>query len=699
MRRWRSYVAITTGALLVASLGVGGTAVAANKRGAATKPAPRKVERKIPVSGTERIERLGGVRRGQDLSTLGLSGSRCISSTDTLTLVLPSFDPANPGTQTVVFHLETDPSSSGKARIWVAWDFLQSAWATEPDPIECAQVGILQGNADDIVATDVHYFGDYVERPDGNDKIDILTYNIVDELYFDPTFESYIAGFYSSSAQEEFDRNIFFLDSYPWSYGVGPDAEYPNEVEATFAHELEHLIMNDHDADELSWVDEGLADLAIYLNGFGHPQDHVVYFLAFHRNSLTQWTSGLEDYGASYLFQLYLLENFGTPTGGPWAWDNTWTLEMVENDLNGIAGVEDQTGASFKDLFDAWAMANLQDTPGVDARGGYPMGYDTIDLNPYDPAAYSAWSIRRSLEDVYKGGGTNGNLPVNRYFGGAVSGTVDYPLGSVPPYTAVYRSFAGSKPGMRVEVAGEAQSGVRPTDGTYEVWSGADNELTDRTLALSTPVGGTLTFETWFEIEDEWDYGFVEASTDAGMTWAPLVGSITATSTNPNLSLAWENSLGSATTTDAAITGSSGGWVTATFTLPAPSGVLVRFNYYTDQATLEQGWYIDEVTADGFATDSFESGAGSWSLGDWAVTTGLFDNDWMFGYANPGGGGVTTGYTIWTPDTCGLLACLRTSVNLPTKFTVGASPVVVFANRPDEFATDAEYQFFAYKLR
>ena len=697
MRGRHGFTAAAAAMVLIASLASAGTAVAGSKKVAPTKAAPKHVERKIPVSGTEFIERLGGAHRSQDLSAQGISSSHCISSSETLTLELPSFDPANPGTQNVTFHLETDPMSTGKARIWVAWDFLQSDWADTPDPIECAQIAILQADADEIVDTDVHYFGDYVERPDGNDKIDILTYNIVDELYYDPTFESYIAGFYSSSAQEEFDRNIFFLDSYPWQYGVGDDAEYPNEVEATFAHELEHLIMNDHDADELSWIDEGLADLAIYLNGYGHPQDHVVYFLAVHRNSLTQWTSGLEDYGASYLFQLYLLENFGDAGAGPWEWDNAWTLGMVENDLNGIAGVEDMTDASFKDLFDSWAMANLQDTPGVTARGGFPMGYDLIDLNPYDPAYYSAWSIRRSLHDIYSGSSTHGNLPLSRYFGGAVSGTVEFPIGTTTPYEALYRGLRGSSPGMLVRLFGEQASGVAPTDGTYEVWSGAANELSDRTLALSTPVGGTLTFETWFNIEEEWDYGFVEASTDSGSTWTPLVGSITSTSTNPNDSLAWANALGSATTTDAAITGSSGGWVTATFTLPAASDVLVRFDYFTDEGTLKEGWYIDEVVATtGLTTpDSFEAGSGAWTLGGWEVTTGLFDNDWMFAWAYPTRSGVQTGYqSVWG---------ISGSYDSMTKFIPvaypTAEPIIVFANRPDEFGADAEYQLFPTKSR
>jgi hypothetical protein len=163
---------------------------------------------------------------------------------------------------------------------------------------------------------------------------------------------------------------------------------------------------------------------------------------------------------------------------------------------------------------------------------------------------------------------------------------------------------------------------VAPFEGTYEVASGGGHTLTDRTLTLNTPVGGTLTFWTWYALEAEYDYGFVEASTDRGATWTPLPGSITVTSNNPNSSVAWANSLvGGQATTDTAITGSSGGWVEATFTLPAASGVSLRFNYYTDGSTNGQGWYIDDISINGFS-DSFEDGTGAnWNLGGWTVTT------------------------------------------------------------------------------
>ncbi len=76
------------------------------------------------------------------------------------------------------------------------------------------------------------------------------------------------------------------------------------------------------------------------------------------------------------------------------------------------------------------------------------------------------------------------------------------------------------------------------------------------------------------------------------------------------------------------IIGTSGGWVDASFALLAASGVLVRFSYFTDEFFEGRGWYVDDVSVNGFA-DGFESGAGSWSLGGWQVTTGLFPNDWI----------------------------------------------------------------------
>ena len=76
----------------------------------------------------------------------------------------------------------------------------------------------------------------------------------------------------------------------------------PSELyEGVIAHELEHLLHNYSDPGELSWVDEGLADFAIFLNGYHAGGSHLTYHQVFHREtSLTRWGGGLENYGASF---------------------------------------------------------------------------------------------------------------------------------------------------------------------------------------------------------------------------------------------------------------------------------------------------------------------------------------------------------------------------------------------------------------
>jgi hypothetical protein len=561
---------------------------------------------------------------------LSTTESRCLGDDESLVITISSFDPLNPGSQDVVFWKETAAGSTGKATLWVAWDFLTTDYGRE-DEITCDQLADLQDAMDDIVDTDVNYFGEYVQRPAGNENIDVMIYNIVDENYYDPEYPFYIAGFFWASINEEFDQNMIFIDTLDWVNRLGPGVLHPYAYEGVVAHELEHLIHNDHDYDELSWVDEGLADLAEYLNEFGHPASHVVYYLAFHRTSLTKWGGGLEDYGASYLFQLYLLENFGDKTGG--VWDNGWTRGLVAEPANSIEGIELRTGASMNDLYDAWILANYLDNPVLLGAGDFPLGYWEIDLAPFESTAYSPWSIARSITDIY-GSDHRGNLPTSRYWGGYMSETVEYPVGALDPYAPLYGTYKGIQPAMDINLRGDRQSGVAPHGGGHEVASGAANMLTDRMLQLNVPVGGTLTFWTWYQIELDWDYGFVEASSDGGTSWSPIPGSITQYNDNPNNSTAWANSLvGGQVSTDTAITGNSGGWVLASFTLPSGS-VLVRFSYYTDEAALEAGWFIDEVAVNGFS-DGFEDGCDNWVLGGWEWTTGLFPNDWLAAYVNP----------------------------------------------------------------
>ncbi len=634
-----------------------------------------------------------GVDAAIAAATLGETiASQCGGDGSFIVVTIPSFDPLNPMSQDVIFWNETPADSTGKATLWVAWDFLDTAF-DEGDEITCEQLAYLQGTMDSIVDTDVYYYGDYVQRPEGNENLDVMIYNIVDESYFDPEYPFYIVGFFWSSINEAFNQNMIFIDSLDWANRLGPDVEVPYLYEATVAHELEHLIHNDHDGDELSWVDEGLADLAEYLNGFGHPDGHVAYYLDYHRNPLTLWNDGLEDYGASYLFQLYLLENFGLQTED--GWDHAWTRALLDEPLNGIAGIESCSGATFNDLYDAWILANLVDDPALTGAGGWSLGYDEIDLNPFVSANYGVRSIELAIDATY-GSQYNLELPIARFYS---HGAGDRSLSSAPPYAPYYTNYAFT-PRMNVWLQGAANSGVPAHSGSYQVASGGGNMVSDRILALTPSVGGTLSFWAWYDMEEEWDYGFVEASTDGGATWAPLAGSITRSSVNPNDSTAWANSLlGDATSTDAAITGNSGGWVEGVFELPAASDVLVRLAYYTDEAINGQGWFVDDVTIDGLS-DGFEDGAANWQLGGWEWTTGLYPNDWVVAYTNPvyvDGVLDHLDYDYLAPILSGDNQVLN--VTIDTSSLNGDEAIVVASNRPQGSPFNANFLLLVKKGR
>ncbi len=138
---------------------------------------------------------------------------------------------------------------------------------------------------------------------------------------------------------------------------------------------------------------------------------------------------------------------------------------------------------------------------------------------------------------------------------------------------------------------------------TSRAWSGTqsfyggytdsrDAKLTSL-VGLDVSVDDTLFFYTWYDIEEDWDYAYVEVSTDGGAHFHSIPGNITTTS-NPN-----GNNLGYG------ITGSSGGWVRAVFPLTsfADSTILIRFRYKTDSYYLEEGIYIDDI----FPVETFDS--------------------------------------------------------------------------------------------
>ncbi|MFC7155690.1 immune inhibitor A domain-containing protein [Halomarina halobia] len=479
--------------------------------------------------------------------------------------------------------------------IWVAEDL---AWSSD-DPRETPQVtdeqlDYLAAEFDgNIHPTETELFGEPAARngtealdgalglpenywrTDGQGRSVVLVDNVRDENYYDADYPNYVAGFYSPTIQRYTDRNVVTVDAYDWQHRVGPnDAPWkePGDernlaylVEGTFAHEYQHLIHGDLDPDETTWVNEGLSDFAEYAVGYGHPEGHVSAFEASPDNSLVEWedegaVNVLADYGHAYLFQLYLYEQYGEEV----------IAEIARDDANGIASVEGALDArghegDFYSLYQDFTTATVTDGLGNANKPRYEFRTIDLDVNTTDPdREAAAWGASHTTVDAAGEGPVAGVTVDGVDFTGTAWTTAADPTGS----------------------------------GDDVLYSGRGNLLDNRAIFavdLADAENPALTFETYYDIERAWDYGFVQVSTDGGETWTSLENGNTSTEladgAHPDVAANAPGFTGS----------TNGAWVTEEFDLSAYAGreVLVAFRYRTDWAVANEGWYVRDVAVSG----------------------------------------------------------------------------------------------------
>jgi len=115
------------------------------------------------------------------------------------------------------------------------------------------------------------------------------------------------------------------------------------------------------------------------------------------------------------------------------------------------------------------------------------------------------------------------------------------------------------------------------------------------------PTNATLTFKGRYDLEDHWDYGFVQVSTDAGKSYASLACSNTNSDNVPNAHpLVLANVPG--------YSGVQATFRTETRDLSAYAGktVVLMFRGVTDWGTIgndddetNDGWFVDDITLGG----------------------------------------------------------------------------------------------------
>ncbi|MBM3128128.1 MAG: hypothetical protein FJ009_05750 [Chloroflexi bacterium] len=423
-----------------------------------------------------------------------------------------------------------------------------------------------------IYPTNVKYFGAPGIGLDASGRIHILNTRFDDAAGYFSSVDAHPLAFAPFSNQ----RNLIYMNIE----AVPLNGE---EYNGALAHEFEHLINHSQAKSKTGWIDEGMADLAIKINGL-RVLGVTEIFARQPDTQLNTWGNAPNEsgahYGAAYLFFNYVAGRFGVEM----------IREIIHTTREGIPGVQvaldrRANGLRFDDLFADWAVTNIVNDPKIE-NGRYAYTNE------------EKFRVTRL-----------GNL--NQY---PITRTV--PL---KQYAASYFALAPDKRDVTIYFTGTTTAKLIAADAYSGKWMWYSNraDLANMTLTrsfdLTRAKSATLQFWTWHDIETNYDYAYVAASSDGGKTWDILRGNSTTTN-NPNGA-----SYGHAFTGRSGIVDEKSKtparWIQEQVDLSPYAGktILVRFEYITDDAYNAPGWALDDIAIPEIGyRDDIESGEGGW---------------------------------------------------------------------------------------
>jgi hypothetical protein len=390
--------------------------------------------------------------------------------------------------------------------------------------------------------------------------------------YFSSTDEYHYLAHEYSNMHETFMLNADNLQlNEDYTYGV-------------LAHEFQHMIHWYQDRNEETWLNEGFSELAAHLNGY--ELGGFDYLYASNPDlQLTDWPNDPDEtaahYGASFLYITYLLDRFGISVVKALVEHPDNGMKSIDEVLRSINASDPLTGQSVDgdDLFLDWTLASyLKDSSLLDGRYGYTSYTSSPRIN--DTEVVKSCSTTWEVREVHQYG-------------------VDYIR--IPCAGDYILRFEGSVETRLLP--------VDPHSGEFSFWSnkGDDSNMTlTRTFDLTEAVGDlSLTYWTWYNIEEDYDYVYLEASLD-GELWQILKApSVTLENPSGN-SLGWSYN---------GLSGGNGTWTKEKVDISQFVGqeVMIRFEYVTDAAVNGEGFLLDDIAipAIGYFCD-FETDDGGW---------------------------------------------------------------------------------------
>jgi hypothetical protein len=307
---------------------------------------------------------------------------------------------------------------------------------------------------------------------------------------------------------------------------------------------------------------------------------------------LNSWSADFREsfanYGASYLYLLYIDERFGHDT-----------ISMISHSpLKSLASVDEALAlknTNVDDVFADWIVANyVNDTSVEDGR----FGYNTETLIPICP--------RRRLAE---------NL-------------TQPPHNTLKQYSANYVELEGEGD-FTIDFQGDPEVQVIPTNplnGNWLFWSN-NGDRSAMTLTREFDLTGVekakIIYNSWHDLS-EGDAGLLEVSNDGGTTWKLLEAS--SMKRNPEYDMDFPHYFG----------GSGGSnenplWEQEQADLSDWGGqkVLIRFDYVTTLKSIGAGWAVDNIRIPeiGYSTD-LESDDGGWLTDGWARSDNMVPQKW-----------------------------------------------------------------------
>lgn len=468
-----------------------------------------------------------------------------------------------------------------------------------------------------------------------------------------------IAGYFSS------------VDSYPpeahkysnWheTFVFNADTVDLNEefTYGVLAHEFQHMIHWANDRNEEIWLNEAFSELAMLLNGYD-TGGHDWLFARQPDLQLNDWPTDQNitgpHYGASFLFMTYFLDRFG---------ENA-TQQLVQLEENGLTsidhllqrlGIRDSRSGqtvTADDVFVDWTIANYLNNPNVDDGRYFFSNYNQV------PKVSDTESIRTCDSSVQ--------------------------TRQVYQYGADYIRIRCSAPTTLV-FEGSTVVGLLPTDpysGAWAFWSNKGDE-SDMTLTRTfdfTQVQGPLTLQywTWYDLEKDYDFAYVLASTN-GEDWEMLRPP---SGTNNDLT---GNNFGFG------YNGLSGGgkeavWIQESVDLSRFAGqkVQLRFEYVTDAAVNGEGLLVDDIAIPeiGYFTD-FESDEGGWEAAGFVRVQNVLPQTYRLSLIRIGKPQTVEALTL-NPDN---------TLQLPLEFGNNLSEVVLVVSGTTRFTRQpTAYRFY-----